>query len=113
MLITFESKVGRITLFGDAATQLIRMMGRSGTVPSALLAAEIPEALANLRQALDAADASAAEESAEDEDEDETRKKPPVSLRQRAFPLIKLLEDAAREGSDVMWQSPGSAPLQF
>ena len=111
MLITFESKVGRITLFGDAATQLIRMMGRSGTVPSALLAAEIPEALANLRQALDAADASAAEESAEDEDE--TRKKPPVSLRQRAFPLIKLLEDAAREGSDVMWQSPGSAPLQF
>ncbi|MCU0735538.1 MAG: DUF1840 domain-containing protein [Methylotetracoccus sp.] len=111
MLITFESKVGRITLFGDAATQLIRMMGRSGTVPSALLAAEIPEALANLRQALDAADASAAEESAEDEDE--TRKTPPVSLRQRAFPLIKLLEDAAREGSDVMWQSPGSAPLQF
>ncbi len=110
MLVTFESEVGRITLFGDIAVQLIRMMGRTGTVPSALLAAEIPEALAKLRQALAAADQAAEEES---EDEEETGKKPSVSLRQRAFPLIKLLEDAAKEGSDVMWEPLGSAPLQF
>lgn len=110
MLVTFESEVGRITLFGDIAVQLIRMMGRTGAVPSALLASEIPAALANLRRALDAAEQAAEQESG---DEEETGKRPPVSMRQRAFPLIKLLEDAAREGSDVMWESLGSAPLQF
>lgn len=111
MLVTFESDVGRVTLFGDSAVQLIRMMGRTGTVPSALLAAEIPEALARLEQAL----ATAGDRPtgpATDEDED-PEKKAVVSLRHRAVPLIKLLEDAAREGSDVMWEQLGSGPLHF
>ncbi len=111
MMVTFESEVGRITLFGDVAVQLIRMMGRTGTVPSALTASEIPAALAKLQQALDAADRVPAEASTEDDEE--TDKKGAVSMRQRAFPLIKLLEDAAREGSDVLWAPLGSGPLQF
>lgn len=111
MLVTFESEVGRITLFGDIAVQLLRMMGRTGTVPSALMAAEIPEALANLQQALDAADAE--RNGTSDEEDDEPEKKWPVSMRQRAFPLIKLLQDAAKEGSDVLWAPLGSGPLQF
>lgn len=106
MLVTFESKIGRVTMLGDVAVQLIRMMGRTGTVPSALLAAEIPEALAILRKALDAVeDAPAEPASAEDEETDE---KSPVSMRNRAFPLIKLLEDAAKQGYDVMWEPSGS-----
>lgn len=111
MLVSFESKVGRVTMFGDIAVQLIRMMGRTGTVPSALLATEIPEALASLRKSLDTAEEAASERTSED-DED-TDKKAPVSLRHRALPLIKLLDDAAKEGSDVMWEPLGSGPLQF
>ena len=41
MLIKFDSKVGTLTMFGEPALQLIRMMGHSGTVPSAILAAAL------------------------------------------------------------------------
>lgn len=101
MLVTFESKVGRITMFGDVAVQLIRMMGRSGTVPSALLAADIPEALDSLQKALKAVEDTQIESTSEDEGKND--KQSPVSLRHRAFPLIKLLEDALKHDSDVMW----------
>lgn len=112
MLITFESDVGRITMFGDIGAQLIRMLGRSGTVPGALLAAEVPEALGRLRQTLESCEEPPAGTAAKEEGEEEDRR-PKISLRQRAFPLIKLLEDAAKHGSDVMWEEIGSRPLQF
>jgi len=102
MMVTFESKVGRITMFGDVAVQLIRMMGRPGTVPSALLAADIPEALDNLRHALSAVEDAEGKPASED---DENENKPQVSLHHRAFPLLKLLEDAVKQDSDVMWEA--------
>lgn len=111
MLVTFESKVGRVTLFGDSAVQLIRMMGRTGDVPGAVLAIEIPEALAKLRAALETAGDQPTEPPPEDSEEAE--KKPAVSLRHRAVPLIKLLEDAIREHSSVMWEQLGAGPLHF
>lgn len=111
MLVTFESEVGRITMFGDTARQLIRMMGRPGTIPSALLAPDVREGLAVLRSELAKADSDEAARSRGDDEE--YNEKPAVSLHQRAFPLIKLLEDAERHGSDVMWEYLGSAPLQF
>ncbi|MBM4200027.1 MAG: DUF1840 domain-containing protein [Gammaproteobacteria bacterium] len=111
MLVTFESEVGRVTLFGDIAVQLIRMMGRTGAVPGAVLAAEIPEALSKLREGLATAGGRDTEPPPENDEEAET--KPAVSLRHRAVPLIKLLEDAVREGSDVMWEPLGSGPLKF
>jgi hypothetical protein len=107
MLITFESKVGRVTMFGDVALQLLRMMGNSGTVPGALLARDIPAAIEKLERALaaEAAPASPAEE------EEEKKEKP--SLRVRAFPLIALFKDSLKHGCDVLWEREGDAPLKF
>jgi Domain of unknown function (DUF1840) len=46
MLVTFRRKVsGEITMFGDVAVTLLKLMGHSGTVPGALLADQIPSAL--------------------------------------------------------------------
>jgi hypothetical protein len=101
MLVTFESKVGRITMFGDIAVQLLRMMGHSGTVPGALLAPDIPEALATLKRALAVADQTDAAPA--DEDEETADQAARISLRTRAFPLIQLLEDAVKHRSDVLW----------
>ena len=97
-------------MFGDVAVTLLKLMGHSGTVPSALLAADIPAALARLQQGLAAADAEepgkqAARPAAKDEDAP-----PPVGLRLRAYPLIQLLSAAARQGSDVMWEA-GAPPV--
>lgn len=97
MLIQFRSDAGNITMFGDVAVKLLRMMGHSGTVPSALLARDIPGALARLRQEI-----AAAPPPPPTEDEEDLREEP-VSLKQRAFPLIELLERCAKRGYDVLW----------
>lgn len=108
MIIRFDSKVDTFIMMGDIATQLISMMGHSGAVPGALLAADIPRALANLRTALDAIPP----EPDPDDDEQETRpRERPVTLRQRAYPLIDLLQRAHKADCAITWavEPPGSA----
>ncbi len=98
MLVTFTTDAyADITMFGDVAQTLLKMMGHSGTVPSAILAEDVPAALSRLTAGIEAAKAAP---SVEDEDEDE----PQVSLSNRAWPLINLLTAAAKEGCDVMWK---------
>lgn len=54
MLVRFRTPTfGNITMFGDVAIQLLRMMDHSGTIPSAISPEDIPEALQRLREALD------------------------------------------------------------
>lgn len=98
MLITFHSKAhADITLFGEVAVRLLKMMGHSGTVPGALLPEDIPDAVARLKSALAHAAPPATADSTDEDDE------PAVSLAQRAGPLLQLLEAAARDGVEVMW----------
>jgi hypothetical protein len=99
MLIRFDSKAGSITMFGDVGTKLLRMMGQSGAVPGAILGRDIPPAVQRLRQALSAEAEPAAGKNRKGEDEE-----PKVGLRQRAFPLIELLERAAKQDADVIWE---------
>ena len=102
MLVRFDSKAGQITTFGDVAVSLLKMMGQSGSVPGAILARDIPPAVERMRKALGAASEPAARSEGEDEE-------PKVNLRQRAFPLIELLERAARTGADVIWEEERKA----
>ena len=103
MLVTFHSRAyADITLFGDIAQALLRMMGHSATVPGALLAAEIPAARARLLSALAARDAAPPLDLG-DEDGDEEEKEPPTPLSLRALPLLELLAASAQAGCDVMW----------
>ena len=97
MLVTFTTDAyADITMFGDDALAMLKMMGHSGTVPSAILAEDVPEALRKLTAAVEA---ESALQPVDEDDEDE----PPVSLSNRALPLINLLAAAAKAGSDVMW----------
>ena len=50
-----QQRVGSITLFGDVAVTLLKMAGHGGTVPSALLAADIPSVATRLQQGFAAA----------------------------------------------------------
>lgn len=99
MLVTFHSRAyADVTLFGDVAQTLLKMMGHSGTVPGALLATEVPAARARLQAALEAQRAAPPVEAAE-----ETEEEPPPPLALRALTLLELLEASARAGCDVMW----------
>ncbi len=85
-------------MFGDVAIHLLKLMGHSGTVPGALLAEDVPEALANLKTAVET-EKAAQTQSEQDKDSEEKK----VELDVRAYPLIELLTAAAKEHCDVMW----------
>lgn len=100
MLITFSSQAyENITMLGDVAKQLLSLMGHSGTVPGALVAKEIPDALSRLESALKKT-RDKTSSSTQDEDDEE----PQVSLAQRAFPLINMFKAAIKHESNVMWE---------
>lgn len=103
MLITFKTTAAypEITMFGEVALKLLEMMGRRGTVPSAIGAEDIPQALESLRKGIAAADAALEDQPPHEEEEGEERR---VSLHNRAVPLIELLEAAQKEGLAVMWE---------
>ncbi|EGQ8009783.1 DUF1840 domain-containing protein [Vibrio parahaemolyticus] len=107
MLITFRCHShSNVTMFGDIAIKMIKMMGHSGTVPGSISAQDVPDALSKLTSALSAK--NAAEENLPtdvDVDEEEEQAEPAVSLGRRAFPLIELLKSAIKEECEVMWDN--------
>ncbi len=107
MLVTFRTKAhANITMFGDAAKQLLELMGHSGTIPSALNAEDVPAALARLEAAIEqrrAAEAADVPEGDRGRDDHDAPRK--VTLSQRAMPLLELLRAAAANKANVMWNS--------
>ena len=102
MLVTFSCPAhADITMFGDVAVRLLKLMGHSGTVPGALLAEDVEAALEHLEAAV-AADEQLPQpgESAQGDDDE-----PAVSLPHRALPLIELLRAAAKAKCHLMWDS--------
>jgi hypothetical protein len=100
MLIKFDSDAGSFTMDREIGVQLLRAMGHSGTVPGAILPADIPGALARLQGVVEKKTPHNSPPDGKAGEEAEV----PVSLRQRAFPLIELLGRAAAQGKDVLWK---------
>jgi len=109
MIVTFRSKAhADIIMFGDIAISLLKLMGHSGTVPSALLAEDVPAALERLRTAIAAHKATVKDQSdsiQDDDDDDDSNDSDErtVNLAHRALPLIELLEASATAKCNVMW----------
>ena len=99
MMIKFTSPAGAsVSMFEKDASTVLKMMGHSGTVPSALRAEDIPAALQQLEQALQA---QAPVPKTTTEDNEECQK---VSTNVRAYPLIQLLKAAINKQKTVMWE---------
>jgi hypothetical protein len=98
-------------MFGDIAKQLIKMMAFCENVPGAIDAEDVPVALMNLEQAIqaikqqqiEAQKAGTLEEKNEDE-RDDADYEPEISISIRAIPLIDFLKAAVKEQCHVMWQ---------
>lgn len=97
-------------MFGDVAITLLKMMGHSGTVPSALLAGDIPSALARLKHELAAAGPEGENRQSVRPDTEDVDTPPAVGIQLRAYPLIQLLSAATRQDCDVMWDE-GAPPV--
>ena len=102
MLVRFDSDAGGFSMFGEVAIKLLKMMGHSGTVPSAILAQDIPAALDRLKAAVAAEPDSPLPAPQPNSRDPEPERK--ISLRQRAYPLIDLLTRADKRSCDVMWR---------
>ncbi len=100
MLVTFSCKAHEnISMFGNVALKLLNLMGNSGGVPGAILADDVPDALALLQQAMAKEKQTSGKGKASDDEDNE----PEVSLVNRAIPLIALLQDAVKHHCNVMW----------
>lgn len=96
-MITFKTDAyENISYFNDVAKSLLSLMGHSGTVPGALKAEEVANALANLQKGLGKQDKPTAQDDGEDNE-------PKIGLAKRAIPLISLLQAAVKKDCDVLW----------
>lgn len=109
MLITFKSAAGAdVIMFGEVAKQLVAILGKDPQDAKGIVTVEqLPDAIARLRGAIDE-DKARHGGAAQDDDEDEPDPgrrgmAAPVSLAQRAWPLLDLLQLAQKEGTPVVW----------
>jgi len=115
MLVQFRSPATEtITMFGDDAVQLLKLMGATGRVPGGLSSEDVPAAQQRLESAIEAlkaktnADTAARpadnEDWASDEDKD-LHRAPPIQLETRAVPLLSILKRAAAAKATVTWEA--------
>ncbi|MAD76882.1 MAG: hypothetical protein CML20_19205 [Rheinheimera sp.] len=108
-MVTFKSKASRdVDYHTNVGMQLLKMMGRDTKLPSAMFADDVPDALSRLQQAvaeLDddevARENKTGTEKKQSDDEDKPER---VSLKQRAEPLLKLLQKASEANVGLMWE---------
>lgn len=99
MRVTFRTDAhASITMYGDTEKLMLKKMGHSGTIPSAIMAEDVPAALNRLTSTIDQ-DKDATSETKKDTWDDQS-----VSLKSRSTPLIELLKAAAEEECSVSWE---------
>lgn len=108
-LVVFRSKAaGEIFMFAETARRIFEIIGRSDAARGVITAEQVPDALRRLVAAVEQekADIKAAQAAADQNDRrgsDEPAAAMPVTLGQRAFPLIEMLRAAEKRKVDVTW----------
>jgi hypothetical protein len=101
MLITFKSTASApVQMFGHIALQLLELMGRQPKAPGALYAEDVAAALAQLQQGLAIQSTEQIPASAELQGDNPAS----IPLRNRALPLIQLMQAAVKDKKGVSWE---------
>ncbi len=104
-MVTFRTNSHRdIDMFTGDAHTMLKLMGLSTTVPSALRAEDVQPALDKLKQGLERHEATQPPPASDEEQDDDDEEPTPVPLHTRALPLIELLETAANANEHVIWE---------
>jgi len=109
-LVVFRSKAaGEIFMFAETARRIFEIIGRPEAPRGVITAEQVPEALKKLVDAVEEEKAllKAAREDAEVRDKqgdgNGQQQPQPITLGQRAFPLVEMLREAQKKGVDVTW----------
>ena len=108
MLVKFKTNShGDVTMLGDMARVMLKMMGQSGEVPGAVMAPDVSKARDALLAALEAEEnnnPSAQSRGGTGSDVSGSEDAEPViSKSTRAGPLLDLLESAIESADNVTW----------
>jgi Domain of unknown function (DUF1840) len=108
-LVVFRSKAAaEIFMFAETARRLLQIVGKADSERGVIRADEVADALERLSAAVEEEKAASREERAR-RDLDErsgdahSERMLPITLGQRAFPLIEMLRAAQRKRVDVTW----------
>jgi hypothetical protein len=108
-LVVFRSKAAaEIFMFAETAQRMLQIIGKDDAQRGVIRGADVAIALQRLQDAVDAEksalrDAQARQQDGERRGEAGTESLPPITLGQRAFPLLEMLRAADRKGVDVTW----------
>ena len=104
MIVTFRSPAsGDVIMFGDVAKQMMSLMGKAVTDEGIITVEQLPDAIARLRAAVEEDKARHQGQPTAEEDEAKPGMGGPVSLAQRAIPLLELLDWSLRKQKPVIW----------
>lgn len=107
MLYEFKSKAtGTVVMTGPVAERLLAIVGREPATQGIFTVEQMPDAIAALRAAIEAERAEGGQPDVEantDADEPSRDATRSVSLAQRAWPLIDILQTAHAAKQAVTW----------
>lgn len=109
-LVVFRSKAaGEIFMFAETARRILAIIGKAEAPRGVISAEQIDDALARLTAAVEEEKAQI-EQAREEAEQAQRRGEPassegarPITLAQRAFPLIEMLRAAQKKRVDVTW----------
>jgi hypothetical protein len=108
-LVVFRSKAAaEIYMFAETARRLLNIVGKAESDRGVIRADEVSEALDRLTAAVEQEKAGLIDERARRELDERTgdahgERVQPITLGQRAFPLIGMLRAAQKKRVDVTW----------
>jgi hypothetical protein len=106
-IVKFKSKAaGDIVMFKSNAEQLFRIMGIEASERGVIEPANLAHAHAQLVAAVNAERMARADNPIDEDElsaEEKIALKNHVGLEQRAYPLLKMLEEAQKKQVDVHW----------
>jgi hypothetical protein len=105
MIYRFKSQAtGELIMLKEAAHQILGILDKDPAAPGIITAEQIPAAVAQLREAIVAEEASQARQIQEAKTKGEPVPRfSPLGLRQRCYTFIEMLERSAQEDEPVRW----------
>jgi hypothetical protein len=108
-LVVFRSKAAaEIFMFAETAQRMLQIIGKDDTPRGIIQAPEVGAALQRLAEAVDAEKTALREARLRQQTEERAGQPggdplPPITLGQRAYPLIEMLRSAQKKQVDVTW----------
>lgn len=104
MIYDFKSRAtGTVTMTGSVAEHILEIIGKAAEPTGIITVAQMPGAVAALKRAIEADRHAGAAPAAPEGGKGAEESEQVVSLAQRAYPFIEMLEAAHAAGKDVTW----------